>query len=188
MFVAVSSISFSGKSSANVRRLWKFANRAPAPHVSRARRRVPLPRRKNLAEVHGNRSESFGVRRPRRRLTQSTTSAHKQREEQKQEGRRWESLRVAKQQNTCNMFLIPYISYCLIAVLSQALVKVSPCMNISSDITKIISVSVLAPTASATIAHAVVEDVDVFPTSLQIIVATILNTEPCYPTSSSLSL
>ena len=61
-------------------------------------------------------------------------------------------------------------------------------MKIASDMTKIISVSVLAPAASATIAHAGVEDADVFPTSSQIIVATILNTAPRCHTSSSLSL
>ena len=36
---------------------------------------------------------------------------------------------VQKQQSTCNMFLIPYISYCLIDVLSQAFVKVSPLLR-----------------------------------------------------------
>ena len=65
--------------------LEKLANRVPAPHVSRARRRAPIPRQKFLLGIHDNTSGGFGVSRPRRRFTQSTTSAHMHIEERKLE-------------------------------------------------------------------------------------------------------
>ena len=83
LFVAFSSSSVSETPIANVRRLYNFANRAPAPHVSRARRWVPIPHQKRVLEIHGNTSGNFGVCCPRRRFTQSTTSAHMHIAEQK---------------------------------------------------------------------------------------------------------
>ena len=130
--LAFSSSSFLVKPMANVRRLLKFANRAPAPHVSRARRRAPIPRQKILLGTRDSTSRSFDVFHPRRRFTQSTTSAHMHIEE-----RKWEETQMG------------ITVWCKSTVCKSFSIDPMPlCMRIESKITDI--------------AHAGVEDADTF--------------------------
>ena len=146
LLVAFSSSSFSGKPIANVRRLYKFANRAPAPLVSRARRWVPIPHQKRVLEIHGKHKGKL------RRLPSSTsfhsvhhvcTHPHCRTEVG---GDAHGNHRVV--QNNKHMEHAPHSLHQL--PLTFDIAPIPLCRRIASKITEIISVSMLAPA----IAHA----------------------------------